>query len=96
MTWMAVLVFVCGAFYEASCVGFVVFANDGSAVKTAVASGLAGAAEVTGIFGSVRDWRVGPFFVGGLMLGAFAGVKLRGHPGTEQGKAAPPTSGEAP
>jgi hypothetical protein len=77
------LVFACGAFYEASCVGFVVFANDGKAWKTALASGLAGAAEVTGIFGTVRDWHIGPFFVVGLMTGAYLGVSMRGRTRTK-------------
>lgn len=72
---LAATVFVCGAFYEASCVGFVHFAER-SAWKTAVMSALAGLAEVTGIFGTVKDWHVGPFFVVGLGVGAFVGVRL--------------------
>ena len=77
MTALAIVVFVCGAFYEASCVGFVHFSEDGSPWKTAAMSMLAGAAEVTGIFGSVHDWHVGPFFVLGLGAGAFIGVTLK-------------------
>ena len=73
----AVVVFVCGAFYEASCVGFVHFSEGGSAWKTATMSMLAGVANVTGIFGSVHDWHVGPFFVLGLGVGAFVGVRLK-------------------
>lgn len=70
----ALLVFVCGAFYEASCVGFVHFTERTSPRATAVMSVLAGAAEVTGIFESVRDWRIGVFMVAGLGTGAYLGV----------------------
>lgn len=80
----ALLVFVCGAFYEASCVGFVHYAEAGGAWRTAAMSALAGLAEVTGIFGTVKDWHIGPFFVAGLGVGAYLGVKLKGrsHHGT--------------
>lgn len=73
----ALLVFVCGAFYEASCVGFVHYAESGGAWRTAAMSALAGLAQVTGIFGSVQNWHVAPFFVLGLGVGAYAGVKLK-------------------
>jgi len=72
----ALLVFVCGAFYEASCVGFGHFAESGGAWKTALMSSMAVLAEVTGIFVTVHDWRVGPLFVVGLGVGAFERGRL--------------------
>lgn len=75
----ALLVFVCGAFYEASCIGFVHYAEAGGAWRTALMSVLAGLAEVTGIFGTVKDWHVGPFFVAGLGVGAYLGVRFKGR-----------------
>ena len=74
---MAFLVFFCAAFYEASCVGFVHFAESGGAWKTSAMSALAGLAEVTGIFETVRNWHLGVFFVVGLGVGAFVGVKIK-------------------
>jgi hypothetical protein len=73
----SILVLFCAAFYEASCVGFVHFAESGGAWKTATMSSLAGAAEVTGIFETVRNWHLGVFFVIGLGAGAFAGVRIK-------------------
>lgn len=71
------LVLVCGAFYEASCVGFVHFSERTRPSTTALMSMLGAAAEVTGIFGSVHDLRVAPFFVLGIGVGAFLGVVLK-------------------
>jgi hypothetical protein len=73
---LAVLIFFCGAFYECMRVGFVVFANNGKAGKTAMYSGLSGLAEITGIFGTVHDWHLGPFFLVGLMTGSYIGVHI--------------------
>jgi hypothetical protein len=77
----ALLVLACAAFYEASCVGFVHYSGRGAAWKTALMSALAGAGQVTGIFETVRDWRMGVFFVLGLGLGAFTGVRLKAPAG---------------
>ena len=83
MLYLGLLVFVCGAFYEASCVGFVHYSEEGSPARTAAMSMLAGLAQVTGIFESVSDWRVAPFFVLGLGTGAYLGVRAK-----QRGKAA--------
>lgn len=93
MSVAAVVVLACAAFYEASCVGFVHFAQEGGAWKTALMSALAGAAEVTGIFETVRNWHYGIFFVAGLGLGAFVGVRLKD---SSEEPAGEPTKSKAP
>ena len=75
--WRELVVFMCGAFYEASCVGFVHFSEVKSPGLTALMSMLAGVAEVTGIFESVKDIKIAPFFVLGLGTGAYLGVALK-------------------
>lgn len=80
----ALVVLVCGTFYEASCVGFVHFSKE-SRWKTTAMSMLAGAAEISGVFNSVRDWHVAPFYVLGLGAGAFIGVTMKSRRGEEKG-----------
>lgn len=74
---LPLLVFVCGAFYEASCVGFVHNTTQSRPSTTALMSMLAGLAEVTGIFSSVHDWHVAPFYVLGLGAGSYGGVWMK-------------------
>lgn len=74
---LPLLVFVCGAFYEAMCVGFVDNTAQSRPGPTSLMSMLAGSAEVTGIFNSVRDWHVAPLYVLGLGTGAYIGVSLK-------------------
>jgi hypothetical protein len=74
---LPLLVFVCGAFYEASCVGFVGGAQKSQPGATSLMSMLAGSAEITGVFSSVRDWRVAPFYILGLGTGAYIGVSMK-------------------
>ena len=74
---LPLLVFVCGAFYEASCVGFVGGAQKSRPGPTSIMSMLAGCAEITGVFSSVRNWHVAPFYILGLGTGAYVGVTVK-------------------
>ena len=74
---LPLLVFICGAFYEASCVGFVYNTTQSRPSTAALLSMLAGLATVTGIFNSVRDWHVAPFYVLGLGAGSYGGVWMK-------------------
>ena len=60
-----------------SCVGFVHNTAQSNPGTTSVMSMLAGLAEVTGIFGSVHDWHVAPFYVLGLGAGSYGGVWMK-------------------
>jgi hypothetical protein len=69
-----VLIFLCGAIYEAACVGFVHFSERGQSLRTALCSMLAISVELTGIITSVRDWHQAPVFVAGFGCGSFLAV----------------------
>jgi hypothetical protein len=71
------LVFACGALYEAACVGWVHFSERGKPLPTALFSMLAAAATVTGILDSVRDWHVAPAFILGYGAGSYAAVEWK-------------------
>lgn len=75
----AILTFVCGALYEAACVGWVHFSERGRATITSLFSMLAAGAEVTGVLDSARDVRLAPFFVIGYGVGTFIAVRLKGR-----------------
>lgn len=73
----ALLVFVCGAAYEACCVGFVHFSERGRASLTALFSMLAAAAELTGIIDSARNLALAPVFVVGYGTGTYLAVRVK-------------------
>lgn len=76
--WLhAVLVFACGAAYEACCVAFVHFAEREAAARTALFSVLAASAELSGILDSAQAHRLAPFFIVGYGTGTFAAVKVK-------------------
>jgi hypothetical protein len=79
MTTHALLVLVCGAFYEASCVGFIHSAERARPARTAFFSVAAAAAQLTGLLDSVRDWRLAPFFIFGYGIGSYIAVWLKGR-----------------
>lgn len=70
----ALIAFAGGAAYEAACVGWVHYSEKGRPTATATFSMLAALAEVGGIFESVHDLRVAPFFVLGYGVGTYAAV----------------------
>lgn len=74
------IAFVCGALYEAACVGWVHFSERDKPRHTAAFSMLAATAEVTGVLDSVRDFHAAPFFVVGYGVGTYLAVpwKTRG------------------
>lgn len=71
---MAVTVFTCGALVEVACVWWTHFSERGKAFETALFSMLCAGAQVTGIFDSIKDWRVAPFFVIGYGFGTYIAV----------------------
>lgn len=73
----AILIFACGALYEAACVGFVHFSERQRPLPTALCSMATAAAVVTGILGSVSDWHDAPWFVLGHGVGAYWAVRLK-------------------
>lgn len=68
------LIFLCGAIYEAACVGFIHYSERGRPSMTALCSMLAISVQLTGIITSVRDWHRAPVFVTGLGCGSFLAV----------------------
>ena len=68
--------FVSGAAYEACSVVWVHRATTGTALQTALVSGLQAFAQVAGIGESVKDWRAAPFFVAGYAIGAYVAMVL--------------------
>lgn len=74
----ALVVFACGALYEAACVGWVHHSERGRPISTACFSMLAATAEVSGVFNSVRDIRVAPFFILGYGVGTYCAVRWKG------------------
>lgn len=72
-----ILAFVCGALYEAACVGWVHFSERGKPLHTSTFSMLAATAEVTGILDSAHDIRVAPFFVLGYGVGTYLAVRWK-------------------
>ncbi len=73
----AVLALVCGASYEAACVGWVHFSERSRPLTTALFSMLAATAEVTGVLDAARDVRVAPFFVLGYGIGTYLAVRVK-------------------
>lgn len=73
----AILVFLCGAIYEAACVGWVHFSERGKPFATSVFSMAAAGAEVTGILEAAHDLRIAPFFVLGYGVGTYLAVALK-------------------
>lgn len=73
----AVVVFLCGALYEAGCIGFIHFSERGRPLATALCSMLTCGAEISGILGSVHDWRTAPFYVLGYGTGAYCAVRYK-------------------
>jgi hypothetical protein len=68
--------FASGATYEALSVAWVHQATHGTALHTAMVSGLQALAMVIGLGESVREWRAGGAFVLGYAIGAFAAMVL--------------------
>lgn len=68
------LVFVCGALYEAACVGWVHFSERGKPFRTALFSMLAAGTTLTGILDSVKDNRAIPAFIAGYGFGSYVAV----------------------
>jgi hypothetical protein len=65
-----------GAAYEACSVVWVHSAEHGTALATALVSGLQALAQVVGIGESARDWRCAPFFVVGYAVGAYVAMRV--------------------
>lgn len=74
MIWHLALVFVCGALYEASCVGFVALNGRG---RTVAFSMLTGAAEATGILDCVGHLERATALVLGFGAGTFVAMTLK-------------------
>jgi ABC-type Fe3+-siderophore transport system permease subunit len=66
-----------GATYEAMSVVWVHQATHGTALSTALVSGLQALAIVLGVGESVRNWRTAPFYVIGYASGAYGAMVLR-------------------
>jgi hypothetical protein len=77
MVTVSLLALLCGALYEAACVGWVHFSERGKPLHTAVFSMFAAGAEVTGILDAAHDLRVAPFFVLGYGLGTYCAVRWK-------------------
>lgn len=75
-TLLAIVTFVSGAAYEATCVFWVHYSEKGS-LKTTVFSMLAATAEVAGIGASVHDWHLAPFFIVGYGTGTALAVIVK-------------------
>jgi hypothetical protein len=74
---LCLLTFLAGAAYEAACVAWVHYSEKGRPVITALFSMMAALAEVSGVGGSVHDWRVAPFFVLGYGVGTYSAVEFK-------------------
>lgn len=66
--------FAGGAFYEAGCVGWVHYAEQGRPMPTALFSMVCAAAQVAGIDESVHTLAAAPFFVLGYGAGTYGAV----------------------
>ena len=73
----ACLVLLCGFTYDALGVFWVHFSERGRAGETAACSMVQGAVLVTGIFETVRDFRMAAFLVAGYGLGTFVAVTVK-------------------
>lgn len=71
----ALLVFACGAIYEAACVGFVHHAEARHGGRTALYSMVAGGAAATGILDSVAHWYLAFALVLGYGAGAWMAIE---------------------
>ncbi len=71
------LVFFCGAIREASSVFWVHYSERSRPFITACIAILIASMEVMGIFASVRDLRIAPFFILGYGVGTFLAVKYK-------------------
>lgn len=74
---LAALMFVCGACYEAGCVGFIHFSERGRPLLTALCSMVAATVEITGVLGSVHDWHLAPVFILGYGTGSYIAVRIK-------------------
>lgn len=73
----AVVAFVSGAAFEASCVAWVHYSEKNEAAKAAFVSMLIALANLAGVGESLHDLRVAPAFVLGYGLGTYATIKLK-------------------
>jgi len=76
----ALLGFACGALYEACCVGFVHFSEHHRPGWAAAMSMLAHGAEITGIFESLKGWRIAAVVTLGYGTGTYLAVSWNGGP----------------
>lgn len=75
---LAALMFLCGAGYEAGCVGFIHFSERGRPLMTALCSMVAAAVQLTGVLESVHDWHLAPVFILGYGTGSYIAVRIKG------------------
>jgi hypothetical protein len=72
----SLIAFISGAASAACSVVWVHRAVHGTALQTALVSGIQAICSVAGIGESVRDWRAAPAFVVGYSLGAYFAMVL--------------------
>ncbi len=68
------LTFISGFAYEFCSVLWVHQATHGSALSTALVSGVQALSAIIGIGNSVQDWKAAPFYVVGYALGAYVSM----------------------
>lgn len=74
MACTIIVVFICGALVEFACVFWTHYSERGMPLPTAIFSMVCAGAQVTGIFDSVKDWHVAPFFVLGYGFGTYCAI----------------------
>lgn len=74
---IAILTFICGALYEASCVFWVHFSEKGSAKMASAISMLVATCTLAGIGASLHDIKFAPFYILGYGFGTYMAVKIK-------------------
>jgi hypothetical protein len=73
----ALIAFASGFAIETACVYWVHFSERNRALPTALCSASIAPAQICGIGESIRDWRVGVFYVLGFFVGTYTAVKRK-------------------
>ena len=71
--------FLGGALYEAACIGWAHYAQEGRPFMTSIFSMLCAISQVAGIGESVTTWIAAPFFVLGYGIGTYGAVVFKNH-----------------